>query len=111
MQGFVVHACLRFEALLFAAQVEEQFALRLGGGHFDHAPIFENVLVDLCFDPVHGIAHQAHTLVRVKAAHGFHQTDIAFLNQVTVGQAIAQILAGHRNHQAQMRHDETPSSI
>ena len=85
----VIGVCISFEALLHRAQIEEQFALGFGGGHLDHAPVFQNVFMDFGFDPVHGIAHQAHPLVGIKALDGFHQADIAFLDQVAMGQAIA----------------------
>ena len=81
-----------FHALLHRAQVEKQFALCLGGSHLDHAPVLQDVLVNFGLDPVHGVAHQAHALVGIEALHGFHQADVAFLNEVGVGQAIAQIL-------------------
>jgi hypothetical protein len=68
----------------------------------DHAPVLQDVLVDLGLDPVHGIAHQAHALVRVEALDGLHQADIAFLDQVAVRQPIAQVLAGNRDHEAQV---------
>jgi hypothetical protein len=35
------------QALLHRAQVEEQLALGLGGGDLDHAPVLQDVLVDL----------------------------------------------------------------
>ena len=96
-QGVAVGAGLiqgvGLETLFHGAQVEEQLALGLGGGHLDHAPVFQNVFMDLGLDPVHGIAHQAHPLVGVKAFDGLHQAQIAFLDQVTVGQAITQVLA------------------
>jgi hypothetical protein len=40
-------------ALLHAAQIEEQLALRLGGRNLHDAPIAQDVLVDLGPDPVH----------------------------------------------------------
>ncbi|MNT43514.1 hypothetical protein D3C72_1799910 [compost metagenome] len=52
---------------------------------------------------MHGVRHQAHTLVRIETFYRFHQADIAFLNQVGMRQAIAQIAAGNRDHQAQVR--------
>ena len=66
------------EALLHRAQVEEQLALGLGGGHLDHAPVLQDVFMDLGLDPVQRVAHQAHALVGVKALHGLHQADVAF---------------------------------
>ena len=72
------------EPLLHGAQVEEQLALRLGGGHFDHAPVLENVFVNFCLYPVQRVAHQAHALLGVKALDRLHQPHIALLNQIAV---------------------------
>ena len=55
------------------------------------------------FDPVHGVTHQTHILIRVETFHRFHQADVSFLNQVAVGQAITQVFAGNRHHQTQVR--------
>src|SRR3546814_10362032 len=52
------------QALLALAQVEEQLALRLGGGDLDDAPVLEDVLVHLGADPVHREADQAHADLR-----------------------------------------------
>ena len=68
------------EALLHRAQVEEQLALGFGGSHLDHAPVFQDVLVDLSLDPVHGVAHQPYALVGVKALDGLHQAHVALLD-------------------------------
>ena len=86
-------AGIALEALLHRPQVEEQLALRFGGGELDHAPIAQDVFVDLGFDPVHRVAHQANTLIRVESLDGLHQPDIAFLDQIAVRQTVAQILA------------------
>ena len=98
--GIVLHR------LLHRAQVEEELALRLGRGDLDHAPVLEDVLVDLGLDPVHGVADQANALVRVEALDGLHQADVAFLDQVAVGQAVAEVLARDRDDQAQVRDDQ-----
>jgi hypothetical protein len=88
---------------LVAAQVEEQLALGLGRGDLDQAPVLQDVFVHLGLDPVHRVRHQAHALVRVETLDGLHQADIAFLDQVGVRQAIAQVAARDRHHQAQVR--------
>ena len=89
----MVVTCISSEALLFRTQIEKQFALRFGGGQFDHAPVFDDVFVNFSFDPVHGIADQTHAVIRVEALDGFHQTDIAFLNQVSVRKSVTGVLA------------------
>ncbi|CFP68372.1 Uncharacterised protein [Bordetella pertussis] len=89
-----------------AAQVEEQLALRLGGGHLDQPPVADDEFVDFGLDPVHGERHQPHPALGVEALDGLHQADIAFLDQVGVRQAVTQVLARHRHHQTQVRHDQ-----
>ena len=55
------------------------------------------------FDPVHGIAHQTHALAGVESFDGLHQAHIAFLDEVGMGQTVAQVLTGNRHHQTQVR--------
>ena len=110
--GFVTQCSgIGFIALLHRTQIEKQFSLCFGGGHFDHAPVFQHVFVNFGFDPVHGVADQTHALVGVKTFDGFHQANIAFLNQIAVGQAITQVFAGNGNHQAQMRQHQLFSGV
>jgi hypothetical protein len=45
-------------------------------------------------------------LVRVETLHGLHQADVAFLDQVGVRQAVAEVAARNRHHQAQVREHE-----
>src|SRR3546814_17173975 len=49
------------QRLLLRAQIEEEFALRLGRRDLDDAPVLENELVDFGLDPVHRKADQTHT--------------------------------------------------
>ena len=65
-----------------------------------------DVLLDFCPDPVHGKSHQSHALVRVVMPDGFHEPDVAFLDQIAMGKTVAQIAARDRNDQPQMRNDE-----
>ena len=109
--GVVVFTSVGTETLLLRAQVEKQFALRLGGREFDHAPVFDDVFVDFSLDPMHGVTDQTHALVGVKTLDRFHQAHIAFLNQVSMGQAVAHVLAGNRHHQAQVRQDQLSGSV
>ena len=60
---------------------------------------------------MNGVADEAHALLRVEAAYGLHQADIAFLNQVAMRQAVAQVLARDGNDQPQVRHDEPASGF
>jgi len=83
---------IALQALLHRTQVEEQLALRLGGRDLHHAPVAQDVFMDLGLDPVQRIADQTHALGRVEAAHRLHQTDVAFLDQVALRQAITQVL-------------------
>ena len=99
------------QALLHRTQVEEQLALRLRRGHLDHAPVLQDVFVDLGLDPVHRIAHQTHALVRVEALDRLHQAHVAFLDQVAMRQPVAQVLARDRDHQAQVRQHQLAGSF
>src|SRR3546814_6716728 len=47
----------------------------------------------------------------IEALDGFHQADIAFLDEVGMGQAVAQVLAGHRHHQAQVRQHQFAGGV
>ena len=60
------------------SQIKEKFALGFSRRHFDDAPVTQHVLVDLGLDPVYGERHQPDPDVRVEAAYGFHQPDVAF---------------------------------
>ena len=88
--------------MLHGAQVEKELALRLGGGELDDAPVLEDVFVDFGLDPVQRVADQAHALIRVEALDGLHQPHVAFLYQIAMRQAVAQILARDGNHQPQV---------
>ena len=59
------------QALLHRAQVEEQLSLGLGRRDLDHAPVLQDVLVDLGLDPVQRVAHQAHALLGSKRLTAF----------------------------------------
>src|SRR3546814_14468147 len=87
------------QALLALAQVEEQLALRLGGGDLDDAPVLEDELVHLGADPVHRETDQAHADRRVEALDRLHPADVAFLDQVPQRQAVAVVAAGHVHHE------------
>ncbi len=56
----------------------------------------------LGLDPVHGEGDEAHAHARVEALHGLHEADVAFLDQVAQGQAIAHVAAGHVHHETQV---------
>ena len=96
----------RGRARLHPAQVEEELALRLGRGDLDQPPVAQDVLVDLGPDPVQRERHQAHAALGVEAAHGLHQADVAFLDEVGLRQPVAQVLAADGDDQAQVRQHE-----
>ena len=99
------------QLLLGAAQVEEQLALRLGGRHLDDAPVAQDEFMNLGADPVHGEGHQAHAHFRVEALDRLHQADVAFLHQVSLGQAIAGVAAGDMHDKPQVGHDQLPGGL
>ncbi|MNC43857.1 hypothetical protein D3C75_927400 [compost metagenome] len=60
---------------------------------------------------MHGKGHQAHAHFRVEALDGLHQADVAFLNQVGLGQAIACIATGDMYDETQVGHHHLPSGL
>ncbi|MNC30757.1 hypothetical protein D3C75_790500 [compost metagenome] len=62
--------------------------------------------MNFSFDPVHSERHQTDTHFRVKAAHSLHQANVAFLNQVSLRQAIARVITSDMNNKAQVRQDQ-----
>ena len=96
------------QVFLGAAQVEKQFALGLGRGHLDDAPVAQDVLVHFGLDPVHRERHQAHPFFRIEALDCLHQADIALLYQVGFGQAVTGIAAGDMHHKTQVGHNQLP---
>ena len=90
------------QRLARAAQVEEQLALRLGGRDLDDAPVAQDELVHLGFDPMHGERHQAHADRWVKAFDRLHEADIALLDEVVLGQAVTAVAARHLHYKAQV---------
>ena len=99
------------QSLFLLAKIEEQLALRLGRRNLHDAPVPEHKLVNLGTYPVHGKGHEAHVVIRVKALDRFHQSDVAFLDQVVQGQAIARISLGDVHDKTQMRHNEVAGGI
>src|SRR5699024_1179667 len=49
-----------------APEVEEELALRLGGGHLDQPPVTNDVFVNFGLDPMNGEGNQTHATGRVK---------------------------------------------
>src|SRR5205814_9544946 len=86
-----------------AAKVEEELSLRLGGGDLHHAPVAQYELVDLGAYPVDRERYEPHPAFRVEALDRFHQTDVAFLDQVSLRQSVTHVAAGDGDHQAQVR--------
>ncbi|SPW27600.1 Uncharacterised protein [Edwardsiella tarda] len=60
---------------------------------------------------MHGKGDQTNPHLGVKTPHGLHQTDVTFLNQIRLWQAIAGVVTGDMNHKAQMRQDQLLSRI
>ncbi|CNT83025.1 Uncharacterised protein [Salmonella enterica subsp. enterica serovar Bovismorbificans] len=62
--------------------------------------------MNFCFNPVYGEGNQAHAYFRVETAYGFHQADVAFLDQIRLRQTIARIVTSNMNNKAQVRQDQ-----
>jgi hypothetical protein len=55
---------------------------------------------------VHGKRHKAYVIRGIESLHGFHESDIAFLDEVIQGQAVTRIALGDMDNETQVRHDE-----
>ncbi|OIQ63138.1 hypothetical protein GALL_553230 [mine drainage metagenome] len=67
--------------------------------------------MDFGLDPVQCVAHQPHAMRRVEALDRLHQTDIAFLNQVGMGQTVAKILPRGGHDQPQVREHQLSGGV
>ncbi|MNE63318.1 hypothetical protein D3C80_1586620 [compost metagenome] len=65
--------------------------------------------MNLGLDPVHRKGHQTHTHFRVETLDRFHQANVAFLDQVSLGQAVAGIAAGNMYNKTQVGEHHLPS--
>jgi hypothetical protein len=54
---------------------------------------------------------QADAAVRVEAAHGLHQADVALLDQVGLRQSVADVIARHGHHETQVGQHQRASGI
>ena len=70
------------QSLSRAPQIEEQLALRLGGGDLGDPPVAQNELVNLRPDPVNRKGDEPNSDTRVETLDRLHQADIALLNQI-----------------------------
>src|SRR3546814_19555064 len=79
------------QALLGAAQIEEQLALRLGGGDLDDAPVAPDEFVHLGPHQMQREADSTSALIGIEASDRLHQADIAFLDKLANSQHVASI--------------------
>jgi hypothetical protein len=88
------------------SKIEEELALRLGGGHPHQPPVAQDVFMNLGLDPVERKRHQSNATLGVEALDRFHEPDVAFLDEVGMRQTVTQILARDGHHQTQVRHHQ-----
>ena len=69
---------------LHLAQIKEKLALILGCRKFHHTPIAHDVFLNFRSNPVDGKSHQTHAAIGIEVFDRFHESDIAFLDQVGV---------------------------
>src|SRR5882724_4334589 len=96
------------EVLFQAAQVEEQLALRLGGGDLDQPPVTQYVLVNLGANPVDRERHQPYVEGGIEALDRLHEADVALLDEVTDRQSVAAVAARNVHHEPQVRQHQLP---
>jgi len=99
------------EILFQTTQIEEELALRLGGGDLDEPPVAQHVLVDLRADPVNREGHQPHVQRRIEALDGLHEADVAFLDEVSHRQPIAAVAARDVHHEPQVRQHQLSGGV
>ena len=99
------------ESALEIAQREKQFLLRRHRAQLDHRPRLQNVFGDRRPDPPHGVGREPESQTRVEFLYRFHQSDVAFGNQVGDGKAVAPVFHGDFRHQAQVRRHQLMGSL
>ena len=62
-------------------------------------------------DPVHRKGYQPYTHTRIKALHGLHQANAAFLHQIAHGQPIAGVTTRNMHNKAQVREHQLARSL
>ncbi len=62
--------------------------------------------MDLCLDPVHRKRDQPDAVAKIKLFHGFHQSNIALLDDVVERQSITVIAACHIDNVSQVRQNQ-----
>ena len=85
---FGLGLCERLVAFFHLAQVKKEFALIFRCRHFHQSPVANDVILNFRTNPVNGKRHEPNALVRIKMFDGFHQTDIAFLNEVGMWESV-----------------------
>ena len=67
--------------------------------------------MNLGADPVHGERDESYVVSRVETLDGFHEADVAFLDEVIQWQAIAGVALGDMHHKTQVRHNELACGV
>ena len=62
-------------------------------------------------DPVQRERHEPHAALGIEAAHGLHQADVAFLDQVGLRQPVTQVVARDGDHQPQVRQHQLARGV
>ena len=92
-------------------EIEEKFSLVLRSGELDDTPVSNDVFLNFRSNPMDGKGHEAGATIRVVASNGFHQTNVAFLNEIGVREAVAQKAACNGDYQAKMGEHEFLCSL
>ena len=85
-----------------AAQIEEKRLLGGGCPGPHDRPVAQDIVLDGGADPPAGIGRKADIAARFEPVGRLHQPDIAFLDQVGEGQAVALVAGGQGNHETDM---------
>ncbi len=88
------------------AQIEKQSFLIGRRAHFHQAPGPQDIFLDRCLDPPHGVSGQSEPALRFELLDGLHQTDIAFRHDFADRQAVAAVAHCDFRNEAQMACDK-----
>ena len=108
--GFLIGECCL--AVFFQlSEIEEKFSLILRSGALDDAPVSDDVFLNFRSNPMDGKSHEAGATIRVVSSDGFHQANVAFLNEIGVREAVAQKATSNGDYQAKMGEHEFLCSL
>ena len=97
-RGLGAHHALHL--IKFLAQLGERLGLL--DGQADGVAALGDGVHDGLANPPHGIGDETHAALRVEFSGGVQQAEVALVDEVGEGQAVALVFAGHLHDEAQV---------